>query len=108
MTTGNEYDMQHAGDYRILSFLFGSHRHDVPIELKGSIDEIEIFEAIGVPYLTGNFTMKDDMRFYDGVDINGTEMINITLQSPENPDKHLVKKFHIVEINAGAKREDNI
>jgi len=108
MTTGNEYDMQHAGDYRILSFLFGSHRHDVPIELKGSIDEIEIFEAIGVPYLTGNFTMKDDMRFYDGVDINGTEMINITLISPENPDREPVKKFTIVEINDGAKTADNI
>ena len=99
---------QHAGDYIIRSFLIYSYRHNKPIELKSHVDEIEIFESIGSPYLTGNFTMKDDMRFYDGVGINGSEMIVITLESPENVGHQIIKRFSIVEVTSTAKSADNI
>ena len=101
-------ETQHAGDYNIKSFLIYSYRHSKPIELKAHIDEIEIFESIGSPYLTGNFTMKDDMRFYDGVSINGSEMIVITLESPENISNQIIKRFSIVEVSSTAKSADNI
>ena len=102
-------DVQHAGDYTVVSFLIFSHRHeDQPIELKANVDEIEIFETIGQPYLTGNFTMKDDMRFYDGVGINGTEIIELTLESPENVGNHIVKRFTIIEVVSTSKSADNI
>ena len=101
-------ETQHAGDYNIKSFLIYSYRHSKPIELKSHIDEIEIFESIGLPYLTGNFTMKDDMRFYDGVSINGSEMIVITLESPENISNQIIKRFSIVEVSSTAKSADNI
>lgn len=99
---------QHAGDYIVRSFLIYSYRHNKPIELKSHVDEIEIFESIGSPYLTGNFTMKDDMRFYDGVGINGSEMIVITLESPENVGHQIIKRFSIVEVTSTAKSADNI
>ena len=101
-------DIQHAGDYAIISFVVYSHRHKEPVDILSHVDEIEIYENIGLLYLTGTFSMKDDMRFYDGVGINGTEMIEITLESPENVGNQILKRFTIVEIIAGAKATDNI
>ena len=101
-------DIQHAGDYAILSFVVYSHKHKEPIDILSHVDEIEIYENIEMPYLTGTFSMKDDMRFYDGVGINGTEMIEITLESPENVGHQILKRFTIFEIISGAKATDNI
>jgi len=101
-------DTQHAGDYRIVSFLVYSHRHDLPIEIVTNVDEIEIYENINTPYLTGTFTMKDDTRFYDGVNINGTEMIEIVFESPESVGNQILKRFTIEKIISTAKSADNI
>jgi len=101
-------DAQHAGDYTIISFVVYSHKHKEPIDIVAHIDEIEIYENIAVPFLTGSFTMKDDMRFYDGVAINGTEMIDITLESPGNVGVQTLKRFTIAEIIGAAKSADNI
>ena len=98
--------MQHAGDYNLKSFLLSSHNHKVPIDLTSHVDEFEIFENIGNPYLTGSFVMKDDMRFYDGVDINGTEIIEIVLESPRGEDT-ITKMFSLVSVNSTIKSADN-
>lgn len=99
--------MQHAGDYKLTGVLLSSHNHSVPIDITSAVDEIELFENISNPYLSGSFTMKDDMRFYDGVGINGTEMIEITLESPRNEDV-IVKNFSLVAVNSTVKTTDNI
>ena len=101
-------ERQHAGDYRILNFDVYSHRHQEKINIAQHVDELEIYENINLPYLTGTFSMKDDMRFYDGVGINGTEVIEITLESPENPANTILKRFSIVKITSTAKAADNI
>ena len=101
-------EAQHAGDFNIVSFLVYSHKHEEPIDIVSHVDELEIYENITLPYLTGTFSMKDDMRFYDGVGINGTEMIEITLESPENVGHQILKRFTIAQIIGGAKATDNI
>ena len=101
-------EAQHAGDFNIVSFLVYSHKHEEPIDIVSHVDELEIYENITSPYLTGTFSMKDDMRFYDGVGINGTEMIEITLESPENVGHQILKRFTIAQIIGGAKATDNI
>ena len=98
--------MQHAGDYNLKSFLLSSHNHNVTIDLTTHVDEIEIFENIGNPYLSGSFVMKDDMRFYDGVDINGTEKIEIVLESPRGEDT-ITKMFSLASVNSTIKSADN-
>jgi hypothetical protein len=101
-------EAQHAGDYRIISFVVYSHRHTEPIDIIAHVDELQIFENIQSQYLTGSFSMKDDMRFYDGVGINGTEMVEITLESPENAGHQILKQFTIAEVSGAAKSADNI
>ena len=98
---------QSAVDYTLISFMVSSHKHDLPIELAASVDEIELFENMDLPYLTGSFTMKDDMRFYDGVNVNGTEKITIIIKSPQD-DNFMTKTFSILGIPSATKSADNI
>ena len=74
---------KHAADYDIVRFAVHSHKHDEPINIASHIAEIEIFENIELPYLTGTFNMKDDLSIYDGISWNGTEMIDIGFESPD-------------------------
>jgi len=101
-------ETQHAGDYKIISFVVYSHKHEESIDIVAHVDQLEIYENINLQYLTGTFIMKDDMRFYDGVAINGTEMIEITLESPENDGNQIFKRFSIAEVVSTAKSADNI
>ena len=84
---------QHAGDYNIVSFMVHSHRFEKPVNIAQSIDEIEIYENIELPYLTGTFSMKDDLNIYDALGLNGTEMIDIGFESPYNVGHIISKRF---------------
>jgi len=99
---------KHAADYDIVRFAVHSHKHDEPINIASHIAEIEIYENIELPYLTGTFNMKDDLSMYDGISWNGTEMIDITFESPENVGSYITKRFTVVEIIDTAKSTDNI
>jgi len=99
---------QAAGDYNIVSFLIHSHRSEDPIEIGRNIDEIEIFENIELPYLTGTFTLKDDLNIYDSVDFNGTEMLEISFESTHNFGVIITKQFTVSEIVSSAKATENI
>jgi len=99
---------QHAGDYNIVKFLVHSHVHKSPINIAMHVGEIEIFENIELPYLTGTFNMKDDLSIYDGISWNGTEMIDITFESPENIGHYITKRFTVAEIIDTKKATDNI
>ena len=99
---------QHAGDYNIVSFMVHSHRFEKPVNIAQSIDEIEIYENIELPYLTGTFSMKDDLNIYDALGLNGTEMIDIAFESPDNVGHIISKRFTMVEMISSAKATENI
>ena len=99
---------QSAGDYNIVSFLIHSHRSEEPIEIGRHVDEIEIYENIELPYLTGTFTMKDDLNIYDRIDFNGTEMLEISFESVHNFGVIITKQFTVSEIVSSAKATENI
>ena len=99
---------QSAGDYNIVSFLIHSHRSDEPIEIGRHVDEIEIYENIELPYLTGTFSMKDDLNIYDRIDFNGTEMVDISFESVHNFGVIITKRFTVSEIVSSAKATENI
>ena len=99
---------QSAGDYNIVSFLIHSHRSKEPIEIGRHVDEIEIYENIELPYLTGTFTMKDDQNIYDRIDFNGTELLEISFESTHNFGVIITKRFTVSEIVSSAKATENI
>ena len=97
-----------AGDYDIISVLVHSHKHEKPINIASHVSEIEIYENIELAYLTGTFNMKDDLSMYDGFSWNGTEMIDISFESPENVGNIISKRFTIAKIIDTAKSSENI
>ena len=101
-------DIQSAADYNIISFMVHSHRHEKPINIAAHVSEIEIYENIELPYLTGTFNMKDDLSIYDGISWNGTEMIDIGFESPDNVGTIISKRFTVAEIVDTAKASENI
>ena len=98
---------KHASDYHIQKFeIFSSKQIDV-IDIAAHVAEIEIYENIELPYLTGTFNMKDDLAMYDGLGFNGTEIIKITFESPENTANYIEKHFTIFEVSQAVKTTDN-
>lgn len=99
---------QSAYDFVLHEFLIFSHRHNKPIDITTSISIFEIFENIERPYLTGNVIMRDDMRFYDGVKINGTELCEITLSQPSLDAVPVTLKFVIQYVKGTQKVGDQV
>ena len=99
---------KHASDYNIQKFEIFSTRQKDAVNIAAHVSEVEIFENIELPYLTGTFNMKDDIAIYDGLGFNGSEIIKITFESPENVANHIEKLFHIFEITGAVKTTDNV
>jgi len=99
---------QHAADYNIIKFEVHSHVQEAPVNIAMHVSEIEIYENIELPYLTGTFNMKDDLDIYNGISWNGTEIIDITFESPENIGNYITKRFTPVEVVDTAKAAENI
>ena len=99
---------QSAYDFILESFIIRSHRHNKPIDVTTSISIFEIFENIEKPYLTGNVIMRDDMRFYDGVKINGTELCEITLSQPALDAVPVTLRFVIQYVKGTQKVGDQV
>ena len=99
--------IQYAGEY-ILKEASLVTSSGVTIDLTGTILGIEIYENIELPYLTGTFSMKDDLNIYDGIDFNGTEMVEISFESVHNFGVIITKQFTVSEIVSSAKATENI
>jgi len=95
-------------DFVLESFIISSPRHNKPIDVTTSISIFEIFENLDKPYLTGNVIMRDDMRFYDGVKINGTELCLITLTQPSLDAVPVTLKFVIQYVKGTQKVGDQV
>lgn len=90
-------------DFVLEEFLIHSNRHDKPIDVTNSISVFQIFENIQKPYLEGSFILRDDMRFYDGVKPNGTELCEVTLSQP-SMDAVPVKLSFVLQIVTGSQK----
>ncbi len=90
-------------DFVLEEFLIHSNRHEKPIDVTNSISIFQIFENINKPYLEGSFILRDDMRFYDGVKPNGTELCEVTITQP-SMDAVPVKLFFVLQIVKGTKK----
>ena len=92
--------------YKLLSFKITSHRHDVPINITNNVSMFEINEGCDSPFLTGSFIMLDDLRFFDGVDVNGTEKCEIILDNPTVESAPVTLNFVISHLKGTQKVQD--
>lgn len=80
------------------------------VNIAGSIIEINIFEHIDKPYLTGSLLVSDGNNFISDLNISGLEKVRIKIRTDVTNDKDsnfaIEKTFVITEILSGVKSND--
>jgi len=82
--------------FQIQEILFDSGRHDQPFDIGPSVIELNIFEDIEKPYLTGTMLQVDNVGFKSTVGITGAERISITFKAATGT--LLTRKFIITAV----------
>ena len=85
-------------DFEFQEIVFTSPRLDQSIELRNAVTDLEIFEDLNFPYLTGRITVVDDSGFLTDVDIIGGETIYVKIKSSRDNTKPFTKTFYITGI----------
>ena len=99
MTTNQEtlvsLNDQNSSDWEIAEAVLNSSRAFQPFNIKNVITDIEIYEHIANPYITGSFVMTDTERVVERFDIQGAETFTLRLQTAQYADKPIEKTFFI-------------
>ena len=97
----------------IISIELNSDRFNKPLLLLGTekgavsiVAEINIFESINTPYLTGNMVLIDDHDIYRLADIQGTERIKIVFALPSNESQIIELNFVLLDVEGQMKNND--
>jgi len=89
--------------YIIESAIFTADRfpglENKPVDISKSIAELNIYESVELPYLTGSCALIDDVRFRDSVGIKGSERLTFTILAKENATP-IIKTFMITGVAA--------
>ena len=67
------------------------------LNIVGSVTDIEIFENLDSPYLTGQIAIVDSFRLYDRLDFQGAEYLSITIKDSELPASIPIKKRFVID-----------
>ena len=96
-----------VSDYIYDSILLESERINVEIDLQKVVSDLEIYESLDRPYLTGKIVLADNNNLIEQADILGGEKISLSLKSTI-PNAPLIKKrFYIDEIMFSRKSGDH-
>lgn len=69
--------------YILESVIINSSRMLESVDILGLVTDIEIFEHIDLPYITGQIAFIDTFRLYDRIDIQGAENCKIILKNSQ-------------------------
>ena len=98
---------QSNSGFLLKSVLLVSERLTESVELNRIVTDVEVFEHIEKPYLTGRIMLIDDSSFYENADIQGTERIQLTIVSSEEDSTPIVKTFFVAKVEKIQKVQDN-
>lgn len=94
--------------YKIESVLLQSERLNVDVELREVVQDIEIFEHIQKPYLTGFVFLVDNENMFQNADVLGGERVTIAIKSLREDTEVVKKTFYISKVLNTDKINDNI
>lgn len=98
--------MESAKTYIIESAIITANRTaSFETDIANIIVELNIFESMELPYLTGYALLSDDIDLLNIIDFSGTERLTITISLPGNPIS-IVKNFVIEKIESVQKVND--
>lgn len=96
-----------VSDYIFDSIILESERMDFEIDLSRATSDLEIFESLDRPYLTGTLVLGDNNNLIQGVDILGGERVTVTLVGTSSTSEKIKKTFYIDEIMFSKKSGDH-
>ena len=76
-------EKQKAQEYKIDRALITAERLGGEYDVREYVIELSLFEDIGLPYLTGQAVIMDDMGVFDEIDLKGTETIEFKVSGVE-------------------------
>ena len=78
-------------------------------DVKTSVLELNIFESLEKPYLTGNISIADDKGLFDLINFDGTERIKLEVAGTgKNIDPVFERTMIMTSIETSVKVEDNV
>ena len=96
-----------GSDFKFQSILLQSDRLSGDIEMKNNVSDVEIYEHIDKPYLTGKLLFIDNQNVLQEVDFLGGETITITIKSLREDTVPIKNKFYISKVIGSKKVNDN-
>jgi hypothetical protein len=98
--------IESAKDYVLESAIITADRStDLEMDISKVVLQLDIFENIDLPYLTGNIVIKDESNLLGIIDIKGTERLKIRLSIPTSPETIEIK-FVIEKIQSTVRYGD--
>jgi hypothetical protein len=103
--------IQSAEQVKIVSITLESEKFRLPIILASRspsstiVAEVNIYEHITKPFLTGSIVIQDDQDLYRKLDLDGTERIRVSYTFPDEDDV-ITKTFIATNIQSATKIND--
>lgn len=76
-------------------------------DIEKIVTDIEIFEHLDKPYLTGTLAFYDDQDLYNNIDFSGAEKISLIFKLPGSGQGKIEKTFVIQKVLKNIKTNDN-
>ena len=94
-------------DFTFEKVIITADRFDFEVNLTYMISEINMFEHVDKPYLTGTILFNDNANLYNEINWLGTEKVEITIKTDDKlADHQITKKFRVVRIAQAVKAND--
>ena len=100
-------EVQSAEDFSLDRIHIKSERFREFIDIKKVTIEVNIFENIRMPYLTGSIMILDDNGLFTAADFQGTERLEIDLSLPIDGAQTMTKTFIMNRLEKINKSNDN-
>ena len=98
---------ENVSDFVLKSVLLESDRSAMRIDIARVTTDLEIYEHLNKPYLTGKLLFVDSFGLYSQIGIDGGERIQIKIISTRKDSIEIVKRFVISKVNSVTKTNDN-
>lgn len=83
-----------------------SNMFDTEFDIRNSIIELDIYENLAVPYLTGRIMFTDTNSFFNNINFTGTEILEIQIENLELGRTALLKEFVMTKIETSERVND--
>jgi hypothetical protein len=99
MANGFKNNAESPFDYVLERAIITSSRFNegASVDIKNVITDIEIYEHLDKPYLTGNVLFVDDNNIYNSIDFSGFEKLSLEFSLPDTDSLIPIKKDFIIE-----------